>query len=696
MLKLKKPAAVVLAAIMLLSMCACSENGGAGTGGSGSSQGSDSSSYHFNWLDSNLFENVEKMGKAELKDDFAAAVNYDWAKDQKEDFTYTPSTFGEAQRKIVRNKRAFVNDKNFQNKNVELIRIADGLFNDWDYRNANGVEPLKKYLGYIDEIKTLDDVTKYMTDNSKNPFSVSLVQFGYTPNESAEDTFVLNIKKPKLILDNQSYYIALTDDAYKQKDMKEKLISYLLGRCGYGEKEIKNILAASFRFETKLVHLNYEEIPDFKTMYTRSQVLEKAGRYPFKELLDHYKITECDHFMGEVSYLDKIEGLYKDSNVADMKAYFKAYLTLRAIRYLDREADDFYKDNILDRTNRFASRVDRDPDYMFFDMLRTTVLTAAVDQAYIDYYYNDDTYKEVKSFVAQVKEKYKILIDQNKNLSDASKKAVHEKLDKLKENVIFPSNKANFEGVEMKSKEEGGSFLDALGVMNRLQNEHVAEMVQNKFERGFWDIYDSDLSTTVTNATYDSLVNAIFIRIGILVEPVYSPDAPIEKKLGSFVTILGHEISHAFDTNNISRDYKGHDTGIVSKEELKNWSEVASRIGEHFYGYSPFEGAGSYESSSYHVSGEVIADAEGVKVALMIGKDKEGFNYDLFFRSFASFWRRFVTKANEMDQMKNDGHPLAFIRVNYTMVQFDEFYETYGIKPGDGMDMDPAQRILIW
>ena len=123
---------------------------------------------------------------------------------------------------------------------------------------------------------------------------------------------------------------------------------------------------------------------------------------------------------------------------------------------------------------------------------------------------------------------------------------------------------------------------------------------------------------------------------------------------------------------------------------------MSSRIGDHFYGYTPFEGSGSYEGAGYRISGEVIADAEGVKVALMIGKDKEDFDYDLFFRSFASFWRFFKTKSGQMDQMNNDSHPLAFLRINYTLVQFDEFIETYGIKPGDGMYMDPSQRILIW
>ena len=49
-----------------------------------------------------------------------------------------------------------------------------------------------------------------------------------------------------------------------------------------------------------------------------------------------------------------------------------------------------------------------------------------------------------------------------------------------------------------------------------------------------------------------------------------------------------------------------------------------------------------------------------------------------------------------MNSIASDEHPLEYLRVNYALMQFDEFYETYGIKPGDGMYVDPSERILIW
>ena len=689
LLRFRKPVSVVLAAAMALAMCSCaSEEAG--------QDGNTSGSYHFHWMDSNLLENVDKMGKANLKDDYAAAVNYEWTKKQTGDTSYMISSFGEAQRKVVENKRAILNDKSVTgDKNVELVRIADGLFNDWEYRNSIGVEPLKKYLGYIDQIKTLDDVTAYMTDNDKNPFAFSLVKMSYTGNEALSNCRALCLEKPDLMLEEASRYVVLSDEAYKIKEKKEKQISYLLARCGYQDKDIKSVIGRGFRLESELVHLDYAVLMDFKKVETMDEILKKAGSYPLGKFLSHYGITKCDHIMGELSYIDRLENIYKQSNVEDMKAYFRARLALESIRYLDREAYDFYMDTNLDRTNQFAQRIDRDPDLIFFLMLNKTALTAAVDQMYIDYFFDEGTYNEIKYFVKQLKAKYEILIGENKILSDEAKKAVREKLDKMGENVIRPTNRADFTGVTLKSKEEGGTFLDAFCTLNRISNEHTGVIVQQEIPRDYWDIYDGSLSTTVTNATYDSMQNCIYIRGGILVEPIYMPDAPIEKKLGSFVSVVGHEISHAFDSKNISQDAEGRESGVITKEELDQWSNTASRIGSHFMGYKAFEGAPEYDGGTM-ISSEVIADAEGVKAALMIAKDYENFDYDMFFRSYADFWKFVMTKQEQLDLINKNPHPLEYLRINYTLAQFDEFIETYGIKPGDGMYMDPSERILIW
>ena len=96
------------------------------------------------------------------------------------------------------------------------------------------------------------------------------------------------------------------------------------------------------------------------------------------------------------------------------------------------------------------------------------------------------------------------------------------------------------------------------------------------------------------------------------------------------------------------------------------------------------------------ITGEVIADTEGLKVCLMIAGDYDNFDYDVMFRSYASYWRVLCTKDEQIKLIKTDPHPLEYLRANYTLMQFDEFIETYDLKPGDGMYLAPEQRTIIW
>ena len=122
---------------------------------------------------------------------------------------------------------------------------------------------------------------------------------------------------------------------------------------------------------------------------------------------------------------------------------------------------------------------------------------------------------------------------------------------------------------------------------------------------------------------------------------------------------------------------------------------METRIKNHLATYEPFDGSGKYDMTTY-APHEVIADVEGVRVCLMIAKQYDSFDYDLFFRSYADHWKSMNLKTDQMDKIRNDEHPLMYLRINYTLMQFDEFDETYGIEPGDGMYLAPDQRVFVW
>ena len=43
-----------------------------------------------------------------------------------------------------------------------------------------------------------------------------------------------------------------------------------------------------------------------------------------------------------------------------------------------------------------------------------------------------------------------------------------------------------------------------------------------------------------------------------------------------------------------------------------------------------------------------------------------------------------------------DVHAPNYLRANVNVQQFEEFYETYDVRSGDGMYLAPEERLSVW
>lgn len=78
--------------------------------------------------------------------------------------------------------------------------------------------------------------------------------------------------------------------------------------------------------------------------------------------------------------------------------------------------------------------------------------------------------------------------------------------------------------------------------------------------------------------------------------------------------------------------------------------------------------------------GETVADLGGMSCALEIARGIQDFDYDEFFRSYASLWR-LKTTAEMAEMLLTDVHAPNYLRTNVDVQQFEEFYQTYGVEP---------------
>ena len=135
---LKRIAASLLIGAVLLQAAGC-----------GSAEPSGDQPGHGKWINSMLPENQSVVGNQRLEDDFAAAVDAEWLSTQ----TYNPTEGGNGafvavSQDVKRELRELLDDNSKTDPNLEKLRIVDGLYTDWDYRDRLGVEPLRRCPAY--------------------------------------------------------------------------------------------------------------------------------------------------------------------------------------------------------------------------------------------------------------------------------------------------------------------------------------------------------------------------------------------------------------------------------------------------------------------------------------------------------------------------------------------------------------------
>ena len=203
-----------------------------------------------------------------------------------------------------------------------------------------------------------------------------------------------------------------------------------------------------------------------------------------------------------------------------------------------------------------------------------------------------------------------------------------------------------------------------------------------------------DIDIIETNAYYEPKDNSINIIPGFFCDVTYRSDMSIEEKYGALGGVIGHEISHAFDSGGAQYDAAGNFNNWWTPEDKAAFDERTGKVIAYFDKIVPFDDG--TPNSGKLVNTEATADMGGIKCVLLMAEKIDGFDYDKFFRAYARMWQRMDTLQMCEWLATSDSHPLSYQRINVTLQQFDEFLDTYGIKEGDGMYLAPEDRVLIW
>ncbi|MBQ6737939.1 MAG: M13 family metallopeptidase [Synergistaceae bacterium] len=644
------------------------------------------------WFNSNLYEAVkDKNYNPSLKDDFYTSVNHEWLVNSKLKPGYSRNaSFTELQDIVDARLRVLMTDENIKAHDAELVRNLYSLWLDWDSRNKNGLADLPTLSKKILDIKNISELNKYfMSEESFNNNSL-IAGFGLGVDNKQSEFYNIELSSTPLSLSDSAEYRTLTPNGERTKKMSDAMVTYMLKRLNYDDKFIAEILEKSFRFETKISasmmtyqELNSPEVIEktYNPLKDIDELREKSKVFPFAEILEAYNIHSKLINLGEPEWLKSLNEIYNDENLEDIKAYLLCRLVKSYMTKTDEPAYREYQRLSRERLGISGSKPDEE---LAADFVHST-LPVPISKLYVKNYIGENTKQEITEIIQETVKFYEKMLESEEWLSQTTREKAIEKLKNMKLCVAYPDKWVDFDGLTVNRDE---TFFDAVNKIRRYKlQKYFYDRINTKIDHDLWI---DDIA--VVNSYYWPSRNSINIIAGILGGEFYNSEMSYEEKLGGIGSVIGHEISHAFDTIGSQFDKSGNVLSWWTEEDYKDLQERAAKLIKYLDGFT-------IEGQKYNgtlVQFETIADMAGIKSMLGIAKSRKDFDYDKFFRRYAKVWRLIQTKETLDRVLKVDVHALPFLRVNAVIQQFEEFYETYGIKSGDQMYLAPEKRVSVW
>jgi len=214
-----------------------------------------------------------------------------------------------------------------------------------------------------------------------------------------------------------------------------------------------------------------------------------------------------------------------------------------------------------------------------------------------------------------------------------------------------------------------------------------------------------DMTPQTYDAYYNPSNNEIVLPAAIFSIPGMK-DSDLDDALVygyAAASTIGHEITHGFDDQGRQFDATGNLRDWWTKEDAVKFQRRADVMASQFDAYEPLPGIHVNGKASL---GENIADHGGLVLGLDAFKKTEqyqkgdkigGFTpLQRYFLGYALGWMNEQREAMLRQQLLGDVHAPAKWRVNGPLSNIPDFYEAFGVKPGQKLYRDEKDRVRIW
>lgn len=563
-----------------------------------------------------------------------------------------------------------------------LFKIAK----DADKKEKDGIAPALKNLSVL---KTLDfnSFSKMyktlMLQKIPLPFSISVD----TDMKNTKAHCVM-IQGPSVLLPDASYY---KPGMEQQKEMIlgiwTNVAKMILAKSDLSLEEQELYLQDTIKFDARVATLvkTSEEWSEYITMYNPMKLSKVSSllktvnaKTIFKDLFgllpETIIVTEPRFFKGftevfnEETFTEYTHWAYVNGLINSCSLLTEELRELGSMYY---------------RT--IAGIPKNTPIEKFAYQLASNTYSEPVGLYYGLKYFGEEAKKDITEIVYQIIETYQSRIKNNDILEEATKEKAILKLSKIGVKMGYPDKVQDIYASLVFNEED--SLFDIMQCLSKIRTLDNLSKLNEPTNPEKWQ-----MPGHMVNACYDPFVNDITFPAAILQPPFYSIKQTRSENLGGIGAVIGHEISHAFDSNGAKCDENGNINNWWTKEDSKRFNKKINAMIKQFDGIELPWG----KVNGKFIVSENMADNGGIAVTLEIMGKTEGASYEEYFINWAKVWC-LKAKPEYLQLLLNlDVHGPSILRANIPPRNFSEWYETFNVKKTDKMYIAPSKRIVIW
>ena len=512
--------------------------------------------------------------------------------------------------------------------------------------------------------------------------------------------------------------ISLPDKAYYREDqyetVRQGLVTYLNkareiiaadaqfeGWAGaVGEAFGADVLA----FETKVASHHWDNVKTRDAVAsnnptTFSKFAESSGNYPWTAWWEATGLPTAGDTPVNVrqpSYVEAIPSLWNDTALETLKKWAYAKVIQARSAYLAKA----FVDNGFEFNRLLTGATEQRPRWKRGVSFVEGAMGEALGKKYVAKHFPPEYKQQMNKLVEHLLEAYRRSISQLEWMGEETRERALEKLAGFTPKVGYPDEWKDYSKLT-----PGATLVESVRAVAQFHVDEEAGKLSGPVNKKEWF-----MTPQTVNAYYHPTMNEIVFPAAILQNPFFDPSETDAVNFAAIGAVIGHEIGHGFDDQGSHYDGEGKLNNWWTEQDRKAFEERTSSLIAQYDAFSPKQLDDSHKVNGKLTIGENIGDLGGLGIAWKayhIALEESGRTEadeerggltaaQQFFYSWARIWRSKSRDEWALQLLAIDPHSPSEFRCNGVLRNVDAFHETFHTQPGDGMWLDPSERVEIW